>query len=115
MTRALAALLLVVACAKRETPAKSAFLFGGDPDVKCSIDRTEIVRGVGGTGDPRDGIPAIREPRAVAADAAPWLRGEERVLGVEVNGDARAYPTKILEQHEMVNDVLGGEPIAPNY
>jgi|DewCreStandDraft_4_1066084.scaffolds.fasta_scaffold132194_2 hypothetical protein len=114
MIRALATALLLGACAK-QPPPKSAFLFATDPGVAVSIDRREIRRGVGGAGSPRDGIPAIFEPEAVPADEAVWLPPGDRVLGVAIGGEARAYPLRVLEQHEMVNDVLGGRPIAPNY
>lgn len=114
MTRAPAVALLLAACAKAPPP-KSAFLFESDLGVAVSVDRGEIRRGVGGTGSPRDGIPAIFEPECLPAEKAAWLPPGDRVLGVAIGGEARAYPLRILEQHEMVNDVLGGRPIAPNY
>ena len=110
------AALLLCACfvhAGAETP--SAFRFREDAAVKIAIERTEILRGVRGQDDPRDKIPAIREPKALAAAEATFLLEDDRVLGVVVGEEARAYPIRILEQHEMVNDVLGGVPIAPNY
>ena len=61
----------------------------------------------------KDAIPAIRDPEFVnAADAEAWMTAEEPVIGVEIDGEARAYPTAMLSRHEIVNDVLGGEPIA---
>ncbi len=55
-----------------------------------------------------DGIPALNTPDTVASDAtgAAYLRDSDRVLGVLVNGDARAYPHNILWYHEIVNDVF---------
>ncbi|MFQ5696978.1 MAG: DUF3179 domain-containing protein [Myxococcota bacterium] len=70
----------------------------------------EILRG----GPPRDGIPALDHPETLPADQAPW-HPEELVLGVEVSGDARAYPIAILNWHELVNDTVGGEPILISY
>jgi hypothetical protein len=55
-------------------------------------------------GPPRDGIPAIVRPRFVAAQAVDFLTGEDRVLGVDVDGVPRAYAVKILDWHEVVND-----------
>ncbi len=67
-------------------------------------------------GPPRDGIPPIDEPKAVdQADAAEWLADREPVLVVEVDGRARAYPVQILVWHEIVNDELGGRPIAATF
>lgn len=58
-------------------------------------------------------IPAIDDPRLVSASEAEFeMDRREKVIGVVINGDARAYPIKILARHEIVNDVVGGEPIA---
>ena len=72
------------------------------------IDLTEVVWG----GVPIDGIPDLRDPDVVHADEAPYLQARDRVFGVSINGEHRAYPLRITNPHEMVNDVLGGEPIA---
>lgn len=73
-----------------------------------AVDPTELVWG----GVLPDGIPDIRNPIMLAANEADFLAPDERVFGVSVNGDARAYPLRIANAHEMVNDVVGGEPIA---
>jgi uncharacterized protein DUF3179 len=62
-----------------------------------------------------DGIPALTNPSMVPAAAATYLTPEEPVFGLSVNGDARAYPLRILDWHEMVNDRVGGVPIALAY
>jgi hypothetical protein len=67
----------------------------------------------GGPG--RDGIPAIDEPRFVAAGRVDFLEPNEPVLALEVNGDARAYPIQILIWHEIANDVVGGVPVAVTF
>lgn len=59
---------------------------------------------------PRDAIAPIYEPKFVAADKSP-LPGSELVIGVELNGESRAYPVGPLNDREMVNDVVGGIPI----
>ena len=60
-----------------------------------------------------DAIPAILEPEFVdAARAGEWLEDDDLVIGVSVNGDSRAYSVPMLSAHEIVNDVVGGEPIA---
>jgi hypothetical protein len=65
-------------------------------------------------GPPRDGIPAIDRPRFVAAAAA-RLAGSDRVLGIQIGPTARAYPIRILNWHEIVNDQLEGQPVAITY
>jgi hypothetical protein len=64
-----------------------------------------------GGGPPRDGIPALTNPKYVPATKADFMREEEQVLGVFLNGVARAYPTRILSWHEVVNDRFGELPV----
>jgi len=60
-----------------------------------------------------DAIPAILDPEFVTAqEASLEYDPEEEVLGVSINGEHRAYPIKLLSRHEIVNDVVGGVPIA---
>jgi hypothetical protein len=60
-----------------------------------------------------DAIPSIQEPRFVEPEIADdTYDPEELVLGVEITGDARAYSVPLLSRHEIVNDVVGGKPIA---
>ena len=60
-----------------------------------------------------DGIPSIENPQFVESEAADETYDpDELVLGVEINGDARAYSVPLLSRHEIVNDVVGGKPIA---
>lgn len=67
-------------------------------------------------GPPRDGIPSIDDPQFISIEEADtWLADREPVQIVEINGDARAYPTQILMWHEIVNDEVGGEPVAVTY
>ena len=64
----------------------------------------------GGVG--RDGIPPIDNPKfTTPALADDWLGALEPVISLEIGGDARAYPLQILTWHEVVNDVVGGEPV----
>jgi hypothetical protein len=74
---------------------------------KSSIDTSKIQSG----GPPRDGIPALFEPTTLPAKLIDFLDDNEQVLGVEHNGIARAYPTRILSWHELVNDDFGGDPL----
>ena len=79
---------------------------------KSLIDFGEILSG----GPPKDGIPAIDDPRFVTVpDAAHDLDPREPVVGLVVGGDARAYPLRILTWHEIVNDEVGGKPVTVTY
>lgn len=62
---------------------------------------------------PKDAIPAIFDPTFLSADEADeFYAPEELVLGVEIDGDARAYSIPYLSSHEIVNDTVGGVHIA---
>jgi hypothetical protein len=62
---------------------------------------------------PKDGIPAIFNPTFVSAEeGAGQLRDDDLVIGVSINGDHRAYGVPFLSSHEIVNDTVGGRPIA---
>jgi len=66
-------------------------------------------------GVPRDGIPAIHNPTFVEAGKADFLNDADRVLGLTRNGVAKAYPIRIMDRHEIVNDRFGDEPIVVTY
>jgi hypothetical protein len=63
----------------------------------------------------QDGIPPLREPKMLGADDADYLNDNDVVFGIEINGDARAYPKRILAWHEMFVDTVGGVDIAGVY
>ena len=63
----------------------------------------------------KDGIPALDNPALIDAAKAKYLRDDDLVFGVAINGDARAYPLRIMGWHEMFNDVIGGVPLALAY
>lgn len=83
--------------------------FRDDPPMAIRAD--EIRHG--GVG--RDGIPPIRSPQMLPAADAGFLADTDKVYGVVVSGDARAYPRRILGHHEMVCDTVGGVPITGVY
>ncbi len=67
-------------------------------------------------GPPKDGIPAIDEPRFwTAAEANRYLDDDDVVFGVRHAGEVRAYPQRILVWHEIVNDTIGEEPVSVTY
>ncbi|MEM8619683.1 MAG: DUF3179 domain-containing protein [Actinomycetota bacterium] len=66
-------------------------------------------------GPPPDGIPSIDDPVFQTADSATHLAPEAPVLALEIDGDARAYPLEVMVWHEIVNDTVGGVPVAVAY
>jgi len=63
-------------------------------------------------GPPKDGIPALMDPKTEPVTQADFMMPDDRVVGMTINGQSRAYPIKVLNYHECYNDVLGGVPIA---
>ncbi len=63
----------------------------------------------------KDGIPSLDNPELTGAAQATYLRPDDLVFGVKINGDARAYPLRIMGWHEMFNEVIGGVPVALAY
>ena len=66
-------------------------------------------------GPPPDGIPPIDHPKFLPAADVHFLDPREPVIALDINGDARAYPAQILVWHEIVNDTIGGVPVAVTY
>ncbi|MFN2387310.1 MAG: DUF3179 domain-containing protein, partial [Thermoanaerobaculia bacterium] len=92
----------------RIDPSFARFL---DPAHPIRIRPEEIVWG----GVKKDGIPALKNPRSIAAAAASFLEESEMVFGVAFRGEARAYPQRLMDWHEMVNDTVGGQAFAISY
>ena len=89
-------------------PGLGGFLYDG---VKTEIRLEEVVWG--GVG--KDGIPELNNPPVIPASEADYLEPDDRVFGISINGEHRAYPLRILNLHEMANDVVGGVPFALAY
>jgi len=87
--------------------------FGGyfSASRRALIRLDEVVWG----GVRQDGIPPLRKPAMIAAREAGYLDDGNVVFGIDVNGDARAYPKRILAWHEMFVDVVGGVDVAGVY
>ena len=93
---------------KRLAPFLLGLAVAASASGQCLVPDNLIVSG----GPGKDGIPALTNPEVVPADAGDsFLLATDLVLGVVVNGEARAYPHAVLWWHEIVNDVLGGRPI----
>jgi hypothetical protein len=106
-----AALVLLAACAGPavQQPREATGSSPGTPTPL--VDPDEIVSG----GPPPDGIPAIDDPKFQNPAEVDWLHPREPVLSLELNGEVHAYPIQILMWHEIVNDVVGGVPVAVTY
>jgi len=91
---------------------KSIFKISLSQEIKHTAPLDKIVSG----GPPQDGIPSIDSPKFQSVqEADKILEDSEFVLGLNINGDIRVYPLQILVWHEIVNDVVGGKPIAVTY
>ncbi len=113
------AMLLLTACADLNHAQSGRISFNAEhwPKTEFSqatIDLSEIMSG--GVG--RDAIPSIDNPQFVPVSeyhAYQGIDSREPVVGVDINGEFRAYPLRVMIWHEIVNDVLGGIPIAVTY
>ncbi|MBM4257454.1 MAG: DUF3179 domain-containing protein [Deltaproteobacteria bacterium] len=92
----------------RIDPAFENFLY---PGVPYRLRLEEMVWG----GVRKDGIPALTNPKHVSPGEAKYLTPHEPVFGVSINNDHRAYPLRILDWHEMFNDVVGGKAVTLSY
>jgi Protein of unknown function (DUF3179) len=80
--------------------------------IKHIVPLDQIVSG----GPPPDGIPSIDNPKFLSVvDASKFLKDSDLVIGLSLNGEIRAYPLLILVWHEIVNDKVGGVPVAVTY
>jgi hypothetical protein len=112
--RAIAAFLIAIVTATTAAANPSIWERQGWADTdfsKRSIEWNEIMSG----GPPKDGIPSIDEPQFQLVADETDVKPNEPVIGLEIGGDARAYPLRILMWHEIVNDTVGGEPVAVTY
>lgn len=75
------------------------------------IPQAEILRG----GPPKDGIPAISNPKLIQPKDADFIGSDDRVVGISIGGIARAYPISILNWHEIVNDKINNQSYAITY
>jgi hypothetical protein len=76
-----------------------------------SIDFKEIFSG----GPPKDGIPPLDDPKFVPVAEVGDLPGTEPVIGIILNGEAEAYPLRVMTWHEIANDTVGGVPVTVTY
>ena len=82
--------------------------FGFDDDTPRAVELDELMQGC----PRRDCIESIDAPRFVTAARADFMRDDDMVLALVHGGQAKAYATRILVYHEIVNDYVGGTPLA---
>jgi hypothetical protein len=82
--------------------------FGFDAATKKSVALSDLRQGC----PARDCIPSIDNPKYVSADEAAHVADDELVITLSYKGQYRAYPSKILDHHEIVNDTIAGDPLA---
>ena len=68
-----------------------------------------------GGGPPKDGIPSIDNPKFAPVSESQFVPDTTFVIGLDINGEKRAYPLFIMVWHEIVNDSVGGVPVAVTY
>lgn len=78
------------------------------------IDLEELLVGIP-LSDPRDAIPPIDNPQFEAVSESDWIQGQEPGVLIEIEEDARFYPLSVMTRHEIVNDEVGGIPVAVTY
>ncbi len=103
--------LAVLLAAAAWAPGPSAFAANGFDLTDSLVPRSQIEAG----GPPRDGIPAIDDPRFVPAREADHLAPDAAVLSLTAFGETRAYPVTIMSWHEVVNDWIGDLPVVITY
>jgi hypothetical protein len=66
-------------------------------------------------GPKRDEIASVTAPKFASLEQATWVLAENPVIGVSIGGESRVYPVHLIERHQIVNDVVGGTPVAVTY
>lgn len=107
----LAALLLPFAAANAQSSFDVDILaetFGFDETTKKSVELSDLRQGC----PARDCIPSIDNPKYVSAEEATHVADDDLVITLSYKGEHRAYPSRILDHHEIVNDTIAGDPLA---
>jgi len=104
-------ILIILVLLIAEHPSLLSDSFNGFNVSKSLIPKEEILSG----GPPRDGIPAILEPKFETANKTKWLKDDDMVTGIDFKGIQKAYPLRILVWHEAVNDEVNGSTILVSY
>ena len=98
-------LLIILSLVTATAPAKTLNGF----KISKPLVSSRLIQG---GGPPRDGIPALDAPRFIAANEATNLADTDRVIGLRIDDIAKAYPIRIMNYHEIVNDNFADRPVA---
>jgi hypothetical protein len=98
--------LATMAEKKKGTPKKNGFILSN-----LRIDASKIMSG----GPAKDGIPALYYPKFINHNEANYLKSSDKVIGIFMDGTAKAYPINILNYHEIVNDSIGSKSYAVTF
>jgi hypothetical protein len=103
---------LVISATSKGSNVYDTSLAAAAQDRRSIVPLDQIVNG----GPPPDGIPSIDNPKFISVqEAEKFLEVSDLVVGLNNNGDIRAYPLQILVWHEIVNDIVGKIPVAVTY
>ncbi len=112
--RAILTLCILVAgfTAASATPAQ----WKAEEWAKTDFSKTKVAwKEIKSGGVRKDDIPSIDNPRFITVAQTRHLADNAPVISLDINGDARAYPLQVLTHHEIVNDTVGGRPVAVTY
>ena len=106
-----------------ESSPQTTFANSGESDVRSELVMMETdgikhlipLEKIRGGGPPKDGIPSIDNPMFADVQSSQFMSDSDTVIGLEINGEAKAYPIFILVWHEIVNDKVGGTPVSVTY
>jgi len=104
-------LLVIISIVFKDQIVSALTQYNGFDLSNSLINVKEIHHG----GPAKDGIPAIDKPVFVSAQQADYLNNNDRILGLSINGLAKAYPIKILNYHEIVNDFFLQKAVVITY
>ena len=88
---------------------RSLTITDADANIEYPFDPAGLNLGAGSR------FPALDDPAVVLADDATWMQDDEIILGIEWNGEARAYPVRMAFYHHVVNDSINGSPVLVTY
>jgi hypothetical protein len=102
---------------------QNTFANSGESNVKSELVMMETdgvkhlipLDRIKGGGPPKDGIPSIDNPVFADIQSSQFMSDSDTVIGLEINGEAKAYPIFILVWHEIVNDKVGDTPVSVTY
>lgn len=92
---------------------KPTYLPAGPGQKPWNVTRHVIaIKDIQSGGPPRDGIPSLNSPKFISVEQADHLlKPDDMVMGIAADGVAKAYPIRILNWHEVVNDEIVGQPV----